>query len=70
MEDDLAGLLDGIETAPGDLDSRTEEHLLTLQRELILTREAVNATELELAEEAGQYRYPSGAASGGFKIAA
>jgi DNA primase len=70
MEDDLAHLLEQIEKNPSDLDSRTEEHLLSLQRELIQTRESVNATELELAEEAGQYRYPSGAASGGFKLAA
>ncbi len=70
MEDDLASLLEQIEKSPSELDSRTEEHLLRLQRELIQTREAVNATELELAEEASLYRYPSGAASGGFKIAA
>jgi DNA primase len=70
MEDDLAGLLEDLERAPAGLDQRSEEHLLSLQRELLETRERANKTELDLAEEAGQYRYPSGAASGGFKVAA
>ena len=70
MEDDLAGLLEDLERTPAGLDERTEEHLLSLQRELLETRERANKTELDLAEEAGQYRYPSGAASSGFKVAA
>ena len=70
MEDHLAELLEAVEASSADLEARTEEQLLSLQRELLQTRELVNATELELAEEATQYRYPSGAASSGFKLAA
>jgi DNA primase len=70
MEDDLAGLLEDLEKTPADLDHKAEEHLLSLQRELLETRERTNKTELDLAEEAGQYRYPSGASSAGFRIAA
>ena len=66
----LAELLEAVERSPADLEARTEEQLLSLQRELLQTRDLVNAIELELAEEATQYRYPSGAASSGFKLAA
>ena len=58
MEDHLAELLEAVERSPADLEARTEEQLLSLQRELLQTRDLVNAIELELAEEATQYRYP------------